>query len=144
MNGSIIQLQKEDIPEIIALWKRAGLPYKPRGRDTLENLQRQITLDFVSFLGMKSNGKLIGTILVNHEGRKGWLNRIAVDPQFQRREIALKLIEAAEKWLDERGIEIYTVLVETWNKKSMALFERADYKLHSDIVYFSKRKSEIV
>ena len=39
------------------------------------------------------------------------------------------------------GIEIVTCLIEDWNEESMTFFERIGYVRHSDVVYFSKRRS---
>ncbi|MCK4433646.1 MAG: GNAT family N-acetyltransferase, partial [Methanomicrobia archaeon] len=81
-------------------------------------------------------------IIVNHGGRKGWINRLAVLPEFQRRGVASKLIEYGETWLREKGIKIYATLIEDYNNTSKTLFKKLGYISHSDIFYFSKRESD--
>jgi len=98
--------------------------------------------DHLLFLGAFENNKLIGVIIVNHEGRKGWINRLAVLPEFQRKGVASKLIEYGENWLRERGIKIYATLIEDYNDSSKKLFKKMGYVFHKDIFYFSKRESD--
>jgi len=76
------------------------------------------------------NGSVFGT----HDGRKGWINRVAVAPEFQRQNIAKKLIAEVEDRFSELGIDIISCLVEDWNTKSLKVFEKLGYKKHTDIL----------
>lgn len=132
----------EDYEIIINLWIKAGLSYRPNGRDSYEKIIKEITRDVSYFIIAEENGKDIAVVLASHDGRKGWINRLAVDPDYQRKGMALKMIEEAEMVLKEAGIEIYTCLIEDWNIASIELFQKAGYKKHEDIIYFSKRGRE--
>jgi len=83
---------------------------------------------------------LIGSIFGTHDGRKGWINRLAVDPAHQRQGIAARLVREVEDRLYERGIGIIACLVEDWNSISLQVFEKLGYTRHQDIIYFTKRK----
>lgn len=126
--------------KLIDLWEKAELDYKPKGRDSKKNIALQIGKDNCFFILVELNGQIIGSILASHDGRKGWINRIAVLPKFHRKGIASKLIEEAEKTLGNCGIEIFACLIEGWNEKSMKLFEKKTYKNFEGIKYFTKRK----
>jgi len=136
------KLKFGDYDSIIEVWKRSGLPIKKLGRDSRENIQEQMKDDHLLFLGAFENNKLIGVIIVNHGGRKGWINRLAVLPEFQRKGVASKLIEYGENWLKEKGIKIYATLIEDYNDSSKKLFKKMGYVFHRDIFYFSKRESD--
>jgi len=136
------KLKFGDYDSIIEVWKRSGLPIKKLGRDSRENIQEQMKDDHLLFLGAFENNKLIGVIIVNHGGRKGWINRLAVLPEFQRKGVASKLIEYGENWLREKGIKIYATLIEDYNDSSKKLFKKMGYVFHRDIFYFSKRESD--
>jgi len=136
------KLKFGDYDSIIEVWKRSGLPIKKLGRDGRENIQEQMKDDHLLFLGAFENNKLIGVIIVNHEGRKGWINRLAVLPEFQKKGVASKLIEYGENWLREKGIKIYATLIEDYNDSSKKLFKKRGYVFHRDIFYFSKRESD--
>jgi ribosomal protein S18 acetylase RimI-like enzyme len=132
----------EDYDRVMALWAAGALPLKPRGRDSRENIARQIELPNVRFLvgRVEPGGRLIGTVLATHDGRKGWINRLAVDASMRRRGIGAELVRAAEAWLEAEGMDILACLIESDNPVSMQVFETLGYTKHEDIIYFAKRK----
>ena len=133
-----------DYDIIIDLWKRAELSYRPKGRDSKDEICRQIKENNDLFIGAFENNILIGVIVGSDDGRKGWINRIAVDPKHRRKGIAQVLINAIEDALKKRGRKIICTLIEDWNKSSLKLFRKCDYVLHKDIFYLSKRENEEV
>jgi ribosomal protein S18 acetylase RimI-like enzyme len=78
--------------------------------------------------------------LGTHDGRKGWINRLAVAPEFRHQGIAQLLLKEAEEEISRKGIEIVTCLIEDYNQTSMDFFQKAGYIKHNDIIYFTKRK----
>jgi len=133
-------LRIDDYKALINLWNRAELSYRPEGRDSPEEFTRQVHLDHVLYLGAFMNCEMVGSILATHDGRRGWLNRLAVAPQHRRNGIAARLVERAEKELRTMGMRIITVLIEDWNQASFAFFKSQDYVRHDDVTYFSKRE----
>ena len=138
----IRQLTPGDYEGIIGLWERVGLPAKPKGRDSRTKLSRQMKQSPDFFLGAEVRGKLVGVIVASSDGRKGYLNRIAVDPDCRGQGIAQRLTLAAEDALRRTGIKIITLLVERDNIPSIQLAHKLGYVEHPDIIYFSKRESE--
>lgn len=132
----------EDYDRVMDLWTEGGLPLKPRGRDSRENIVRQIALPNVLFLVAEQGegGRVIGTVLATHDGRKGWINRVAVDAGLRRKGLGARLVREAELWLESQGMDILACLIEDGNAVSMAVFERLGYKKHPEILYFAKRK----
>jgi len=76
--------------------------------------------------------------------RKGWINRLAVDPDYRRRGIAKTLIAESEKTLRKHGVRIFCAQIEDYNVTSRKLFKECGYVEHRDIIYFSKRESDEV
>lgn len=129
-----------DYDRVMELWTAGGLPLKPRGRDSRENIDRQTRLPNVRFLVAEDKGRVIGTILATHDGRKGWINRLAVDAGLRKKGIGARLVREAEAWLESQGMDILACLIEDDNAVSMAVFEKLGYKKHPEIIYFAKRK----
>ena len=135
------RLTVEDHAAILALWQRAGLnSIRPQGRDSRQALAEQLARGQV-VLGLEEDGKLVACVLITDDTRKGWINRLAVDPDYRRRGLAVRLIAEAEKELRARGLQVFGALVESENVESLSLFQREGYKTH-DIVYVSKRDGE--
>lgn len=128
--------------EIINLWVKDKLPHKPKGRDSKKAMTKQIQANPQFFLGAFDKNRLVGTVIISCDTRKGWINRLAVDPDYSRRGIAKTLIAESEKILRKHGIRIFCALVEGDNKTSRQLFRKCGYVEHGDIIYFSKRDSD--
>ncbi len=144
-------LSDVDYPALIALWRRAGLEHKPRGRDSAAEYRRQVALPMVRFIGAWTPveerygvGVLAGSILATHDGRKGWLNRLAVDPRHRRRGLAGRLISAAEAWLRDQGLEIHACLIEGWNTTSLRVLQHYGYLDFEGVHYLTKRRDDDV
>jgi len=140
-NLKIRDFEIEEYDILIELWEKAGLPYRSLGRDSKENISKQIEQPNISFLFVESEEKIVGSIIISHDGRKGWINRVAILQEYRKLGIASLLINDAEKRLKEIGIDIVACLIEDWNIQSLKLFDKLRYIRHPDIIYFTKRES---
>jgi ribosomal protein S18 acetylase RimI-like enzyme len=133
----------EDYDAVMELWAEGGLPLKPQDRDSRENIANQLRQPNVLFLVAEEGEgrRIIGTVLATHDGRKGWINRLAVDAALRKRGIGARLVREAERRLEALGMDILACLIEDGNAVSMAVFERLGYKKHPEIIYFAKRKN---
>lgn len=139
-------LDVADYDRLMALWQRAGLhSLKPRGRDSRAAVARQLDSGIQKILGLEIDGRLVGCVVTTHDSRKGWINRLAVDPEYRRRGYGLRLVEAAEEVLHDQGMRIIAALIESDNPASLALFQEAGYvEIDRQIHYVSKRESDEV
>jgi ribosomal protein S18 acetylase RimI-like enzyme len=140
---SLRHLTIDDYGAIIRLWKQAGLQsVRLEGRDSHDVFAAQLIAG-QKIIGLEKGDRLIGTVVVTHDTRKGWINRLAIHPDYRRRGYAAKLIAAAEQELRAASLQIFAVLIEADNNASRELFAREGYKAH-DVVYMSKRDSDDV
>ena len=136
------RLTATDYDAALALWQRVGLPsLRPEGRDSREAFAGQVARGQI-VLGLEENGRLIGCVVATHDTRKGWINRLAIDPEHRRRGYGAQLIHAAEEALREHGMGVVAALIEDWNEASLALFKKEGYVVGDDVIYVSKRDSE--
>jgi ribosomal protein S18 acetylase RimI-like enzyme len=133
-------LTTSDYSRITALWQAAGLHVRPAGRDSQEAFERQMAGGLQSAIGIKTEGgDLIGVVLATHDRRKGWINRLAVHPEWRRRGVAKQLIVAAENMLHEQGIDVIAALIEPGNTPSLECFLDSGYEEYVGLHYVSKR-----
>lgn len=140
----IRRLTIADYDKIMGLWSRAGLPSRPKGRDSREAISAEIKADPDFFVGALDRDRLIAVAIISSDLRKGWINRLAVDPEHRNRGVAKALIAECEKTLRKRGLRLFCALIEDTNVASRNLFKNCGYVEHHDILYFSKRDSDDV
>lgn len=141
---TVVHLTADDYEAVRAVWEAAGLPVKPGGRDSREQFFRQMTGDLQAVIGVKQGDELVGVVLTTHDGRKGWINWLAVRPEHRRKGIARRLIDEAERALRAQGMQIIAALIEDGNAASLELFEQAGYSDFRGIHYLTKRDSDAV
>lgn len=137
----VVHLDAAHHAEIVALWQRAGLHIRPEGRDSLAAFTAQMASGVQTPIGLRDGERLVAVALATHDSRKGWINRLAVDPDYRRQGLATRLIRLCEDHFRSLGIGIWAALIEDWNEASLALFRQAGYDLADDITYASRRVS---
>jgi N-acetylglutamate synthase-like GNAT family acetyltransferase len=140
----IRKLTLSDYEGIIKLWSKARLPYKPQGRDSKKAIAAEMKTSPDFFLGAFENNQLVGVVILSCDTRKGWINRLAVDPSHRMHGVAKALIIESEKVFRKHGLRIFCALTEDCNCTSKELFKKCGYVEHRDIIYFSKRESDKV
>jgi len=136
--ATVRKLGRQDIPAILDLWNASGLHVRPEGRDSVEHIAHEMEQGSALFLGAFLGAEMAGVVLATHDGRKGWVNRLAVPPERRKRGIGRLLVRACEKEFEALGFGLSCALIEDWNDPSMALFEKEGYVLRKDIFYFRK------
>ena len=135
------RLTIDDHAAILALWQRAGLhSIRPEGRDSRSEFEKQFAGGQIA-IGLEEDGKLIGVVIVTNDTRKGWINRLAIDPDYRRRGYGEQLVHASEDVLHEAGIHLIAAFIEEGNLASLSLFEKLGYATHQHLYYVSKRDS---
>lgn len=132
-------LEPADWAEITAVWKSTDIGHKPKGRDSEERIIREMSMSQNRFLGAFEGPRMVGVVIANYDGRRGWINRLAVHPEFRGRGIAGALLERAESFLTDRGALVISALIESNNAASIRAFSKGGYSCLDTIKYFSKR-----
>jgi len=135
-------MKKQDYGKLIQLWERTGLNYKPDGRDSKVHVSKELEINPDLFLVAEQDGEIIGSVLATYDGRKGWLNRVAVDPEFQGKGLGKKLCLKAEKILRKRGCIIFAMGIHESNRISKAMAKSLEYEERKDIIYFRKKDND--
>ncbi len=135
------RLTIDDHAAMLALWQRAGLStIKPTGRDSRSEFEKQFAGGQIA-IGLEEADRLIGVVIATHDTRKGWINRLAIDPDYRHKGYGEQLVHAAEDALREAGLHMTAAFIEDSNAASLALFKKLGYLTHPSVVYVSKRDS---
>jgi N-acetylglutamate synthase len=136
----IVRLEISSYDEIISIWDKSGITAHCGWRDTRDEIKRQINSGVVTFFGAKVAGALVGVVLCSDDMRRGWINHLAVIPEYRKQGIAQLLIEESEKYFESKKLKVITALVEGTNIPSQKLFEKTGYlELFPGLKYYSKR-----
>jgi ribosomal protein S18 acetylase RimI-like enzyme len=113
-----------------------------RSADSREATERYLTrnpgLSFVA----RSEGRVVGCAMCGHDGRRGHLQHVAVDPAYRRRGIATRLVERCLSGLEGLGIDKTHLDVMAENESAQAFWERSGWKRREDIVRYSFTRSK--
>jgi len=139
MDRQIRKLTIDDYENIIRVWSVAGLPFKPTGRDSREMMAAEMSLDACAYFGLLIDSRLVGIVIAQYDGRHGWVNRLAIDPDYRGIGLAGDLIETCEKFFERFGEVVVSALIEDENTPSMSCFKKAGFECYTSISYWSKR-----
>lgn len=100
---------------------------------TARYLERNAGLSFVA----EADGRLVGCVMSGHDGRRGYLQHLAVLPAHRRRGIANALVERCLAALERLGILKSHIDVYRTNELGQAWWEGRGWKLRTDIHRYS-------
>ena len=115
----------EDHEAVTSLWHGCGL--HPSRSDSMEGLARKLERDPDLFLVAVSDGEVIGTVLGSYDGRRGWINRLAVRHDFRGKGLADRLMAEVERRLVAIGCDKVNLLIEPDNAGVQTYYERLGY-----------------
>ena len=101
MSLSIIRYEPKYQAAVIHLWKTCKLvvPQNDPAVDIQKKLEFQPELFFLAVM----NGHVLGSVMVGYEGHRGWLNYVAVLPEWQKKGYGRQLVEKAIAELRKLG-----------------------------------------
>ncbi|MFH2050716.1 MAG: GNAT family acetyltransferase [bacterium] len=137
MDRFIIRPYKiEDEDKVINLWRKCGLvvPHNDPKEDIDTKIAFQPELFFIGLI----DDKIITSVMSGYEGHRGWINYLAVLPEFQRKGFASLMMEKAEEVLREMGCLKINLQVREGNETVIAFYESIGYT-DDHVISFGKR-----
>jgi ribosomal protein S18 acetylase RimI-like enzyme len=124
-----------DLPALRALWDRCGL--HPSASDTDRRLAALIEFTPGLFLAAERGGELVGSVMASWDGRRGWINRLAVDPSARGARLGDRLMAAAEDRLRAIGCDKVNLLIEPDNAGVERFYRRLGYD-RDELIFMEK------
>jgi ribosomal protein S18 acetylase RimI-like enzyme len=127
MNG-FREIEDGDVEAAVALWQACGLtrpwndPYKDiafarAGKDS-------------TVLVLERGGAIIATVMAGHDGHRGMLYYVAVEPSEQGQGLGKQAVRAAEAWLGAHGVWKVNLLVRAENDAVKGFYEALGYAVN--------------
>ena len=134
---TITPLTLDHYDEVIALWRDTpGICI--RAEDSREATARYLARNpGLSFIALDDNRRVIGSALCGHDGRRGYLQHVAVAPAFRNRGIAQQLVARCLAALAAEGISKAHLAVLADNTSAIRYWTNRGWELRNDILRFS-------
>lgn len=129
---TVREYRGDDLGRVIALWTACGLvvPWNDPAADIALATSRPCSAVLLGDEGRQ----LAASVMVGHDGHRGWFYYLAVSPAFRLRGFGRQMVEAAETWLADTGIPKAMLMVRNTNTAAIGFYERLGYDRSSSIV----------
>jgi ribosomal protein S18 acetylase RimI-like enzyme len=123
---------EEDQSAVIALWRSCGLTVSHNDPAADFRLARGKENSDV-LLGMEADA-VVASVMVGHDGHRGWLYYVAVDPAWRGKGLGRQMVLAAELWLSRRGLPKAQLMIREANTDVAAFYQRIGFETAPRIV----------
>jgi ribosomal protein S18 acetylase RimI-like enzyme len=122
-----------DIAAVVALWQRCGLTRA--WNDPSADIAFARRGPNSAILIGRRDGAIVATVMVGHDGHRGWFYYLGVDPALQGRGFGRAMTQAAEAWLAARGIAKAQLMVRADNDRVRAFYEALGYGEQQRVIF---------
>ncbi|MCR8630498.1 GNAT family N-acetyltransferase [Paenibacillus radicis (ex Xue et al. 2023)] len=130
------EMNIQDYEMAIELWKRTeGMALSNAdSRESIHNyLIRNAGMSFVCV----DNQRVVGTILCGHDGRRGYIYHVAVDPEYRGNSIGKQLVARSLAKLRLEGIDKCHIMVIEDNEIGNHFWNRSGWMKRDGILLYS-------
>jgi N-acetylglutamate synthase len=132
----IVPFGMKHFDAVIALWRKSeGVALGPDDAPSsiCSYLARNRGMGSVATVG----GRVVGAVMAGHDGRRGFIHHLAVDPTFRRRGLGRRLVDRCLRKLREAGIAKCHLFVMNRNKSGIAFWQKVGWTRRADISIMS-------
>jgi len=122
-----------DVETVVALWQRCGLtrPWNDPHADIALARRRENSTVLIG----RDNGAIVATVMVGHDGHRGWVYYVATDPDRRAKGYGRAIMNAAEDWLRAAGIAKLQLMVRRENARAGAFYQSIGYAEAQTVVF---------
>lgn len=125
-----------DEKQIVDLWGKCDL-IVPQN-DPIRDIIRKRSVNPEWFLIGEIDGRIIATCMAGYEGHRGWINYLAVSPEYRRSGIASRIMKETERRLQAAGCPKINLQVRETNVEVIRFYESIGYTI-DHVVSMGKR-----
>jgi len=130
---AVAPIADADVDAAIALWQRCGLA-RPWNDPAADIALARRGVNSTILIGRHA-GAIVATALVGHDGHRGWVYYVAVDPEQQRKDFGRAIMAAAEDWLRAQGMAKVMLMVRPDNAQVRSFYDRLGYDVQERVIY---------
>jgi ribosomal protein S18 acetylase RimI-like enzyme len=130
---TIAPISDADVAALAALWQACELT-RPWNDPTADIALARRGPNSAVLTG-RDGDTLVASVMVGHDGHRGWVYYVAIDPAHRGKGYGREIMNAAEDWLRQRGIEKLMLLVRSDNTKVQAFYESLGYDEQERVIY---------
>jgi ribosomal protein S18 acetylase RimI-like enzyme len=130
---TIAPIADADVAAVVALWQACGLT-RPWNDPASDIAFARKGPNSAVLVGREANA-IVASVMVGHDGHRGWVYYVAIDPEHRGKGRGREIMNAAEQWLRQRGIEKLMLLVRSDNTKVQAFYEQLGYDAQERVIY---------
>ncbi len=130
---AIAPIADSDVAAVVALWQACGLT-RPWNDPAADIALARRGANSAVLVGRDANA-LVASVMVGYDGHRGWVYYVAVDPDHRHKKYGRVIMDAAENWLRQRGIEKMQLMVRSDNTGVKAFYEQLGYLEQERVVY---------
>lgn len=128
--------EETDREAVIALWNQCGLVVPQN--DPHKDIDRKLKVDADLFLVGVVNNDVVATVMGGYEGHRGWINYLAVSPDYQRKGYGQAMMKAVEALIITKGCPKINLQVRNTNQTVIEFYKAIGYG-NDDVVGLGKR-----
>jgi ribosomal protein S18 acetylase RimI-like enzyme len=130
---AISPITDHDVAHVVALWQRCGLT-RPWNDPAADIALARRGANSTILVG-RADDRIVASALVGHDGHRGWVYYVAVDPDQQGKDFGRAIMAAAEDWLRAQGLEKIMLMVRADNSKVRAFYDKLGYETQERVIY---------
>lgn len=126
----------EDYDEVYALWKKiSGFGIRSVD-DSREGIERFLLRNPSTSVVAVEDRHIVGAILCGHDGRRGCLYHVCVDPEYRMRGIGKAMVVFAMEALKKEKINKVSLIAFTKNDIGNAFWKEIGWTKREDLNYY--------
>ena len=121
----ISEITDADINAVAALWTRCGLT-RP-WNDPAADIAFARSVPGATVLIGRRDSDIVASAMVGHDGHRGTVYYVSVDPDRQGEGLGREIMAAAEDWLKRQGVWKLNLMVRTDNARVVEFYRALGY-----------------
>ncbi len=132
--------EESDYDDVHSLWIRSGL--KLSLSDNREELLKFAEFNKDSFFLLIHDGDIIGVVFAAYDGRRGYINHLAVDPKFQGHGFGKLLMDKSMEFYNSIDCVKVHLMIEKDNSQVIKFYNNRDWHIRDDLILMTKTLRE--